>query len=148
MGLGSDSPGKIQRPIALQPEALHLRARIVPRLRGRAVGQEHPRRGIVGRGVRVEVDVVFVQRPNVATSVGRFAESDHPLVAAELRVGRQVVGQLHVVALPLPNMLDDGHVIHALVFQRQQVLAVALVRAVVMPPHVEHDSRTQQRPIG
>ena len=90
---------------------------------------EHARRRIVGGRVRIQVDVVLVQRPDVAAVVGRLAEGDHALVAAVGRVGRQVVGQLHVVAVALPDVLDDRQVVHAVVLQvAQQVLGVALRR--------------------
>ncbi len=95
-------PGEIDSPIALQPEALHFGARIEPGLRRRAVGVEHPGRGIVGRGIGVQVDIVLVQRPDVAAVVGRAAEGHHSFLAAVLRIGRNMIGQLDVVAVALP----------------------------------------------
>ena len=111
--LGRVLLGEAERAVALEPEALDLRARVVP---GRATASR--RRGAPGprdrrRRVGIEIDVVLVQRPEVAAVVGGLAEQRHAVVAAVGRVGRDVVGQFHVVAVALPVVLDDGEVVHA-----------------------------------
>ena len=137
-----------QRPIALQPEALHLGAGIEPGIRRCAVALEHAGRRVVGWGIGIHVDIVFMQRPDIAAIVGRAAEGLHALLAAELRVRRNVVRQLHVVAVALPAVVDNRHVVDAVVLQRPQILGIALERAVVVAPDIEHDPRAEQFAMG
>ena len=61
-----------------------------------------------------------------------------------LRIGRQMIGQFHVVAVSLPVVRNDCQVIDAVVLQGPQVRGIALVRALMMSPDIEHDPRAEQ----
>ncbi len=137
-----------ERTIALESIALHTRSGVEPGGRGRAVTAENAGRRVIARGIRVEVDVIFVDRPDVAALVSYFAEPFHPFVATIVRIGRQVIRQLHIISRTLPDMLNDGHVIDSQVFQLLQVLGVAGERIAMMSPDVEHDARSKRRQVG
>ena len=144
VGVGGILLGETEGAVALEAEALDLRAGVVPRERWRAVGLEHARGGIVARRVGIKVDVVLVERPDVTALVGGLAEYLHPFVAAHVRVRGQVIGQLHVVAVALPVVLNDDDVVHAVVLEFAELRGVALVGAFVVAPDVEHHARAER----
>ncbi len=59
-----------------------------------------------------------------------------------------MVRQLHIVAEPLPDVVDDRHVVHAVVLEIAQVVGAALEGALVVPPHIQHDAVAQELQIG
>ncbi len=142
--LGRGLPHEAHRVVRLERVALHARALVEPSQRRRAVRLERPQMRLIARRIGVQVDVVLVDRPRVAQLARRVAKQLHPLVATIGRVGRQVVRQLHVVAVALPVVLDDDHVVDAAVLQPPQQVRVTRVAARLMAPDIEHDQRRQQ----
>ena len=138
---------ELQGAIAFDPVALYAGARIEPGLRLFAIGLQDDRGGIPGGGIGIDVDVVLVQRPEIPESRGGRAEGRQFCFRSKLGVRRDMVGQLHVVAKPLPIVLDDGHVVDAVVLQFQKMLRIAGVGALHVPPEVEHDQRGQHLPV-
>ena len=143
VGCGRILPRKTERASGLDPEGLDFGALVEPAERRRTISLQHPRRGVVARRVGVKIEIIFVQRPEITARVGGLPEQLHALVAAGRRVGGDMIRQLHVVTVVLPRVLDDGEVIHPVVFQFTQLPRIAGKRAFAVPPDVEHHPRAE-----
>ncbi len=73
--------------------------------------RQDPCRRVITGSVGIKIDVVFMQRPEETARVGRPTEQLHPFISAVRWVGRQVVGQLDVIPIALPDVLNDRHMI-------------------------------------
>ena len=133
-----------QRMVAFQAIALHFRATVVPRLAPFAVVRDDDGFFVERRRVRIQIDVVFMERPRVAAVVGGLSEFDHGGIAAQIRIRGNMVRKLHVIAETLPAVVDDGGMVDAHVLQQTQVVAIGGETSLRASPEVQHDFRAKQ----
>ena len=148
MRFGGHPLGESQGSVALDSVALHARAWVEPGLGAAPVGFENHRLRVPGGSIGVDVDVVLVYRPGIAEPGGGGSESGQVGLGPIPGIGREMVWELHVVAIPLPVVEDDGEVVDALILQVEEVLGVTGVGASHMPPEIEHDQGREPISIG